>query len=191
MLYHKTKKIFIIIIVLCTAIAFLVFSLSMSASDDSIGKNVGRDTISTPSAPDIVSADAITQIDLSDCYTELYDIDGNIVSTSRDALTADTIPSGYTMRYYRADESAFAIEKNQQISIIAQQDSSYNYGWRCGYGSVTLGEANSQALSGSGLCNETDSYSFLYRIRPTMPSALPPARLNTTKTKRAASAATK
>ena len=158
MLLCKTKKIFII--VLCTAIAFLAFSLSMSASDDSIGKNVGGDTISTRSAPDIVSADAITQIDLSDCYTELYDIDGNIVSTSRDALTADTIPSGYTMRYYRADESAFDIKKNQQISIIAQQDSSYNYGWRCGYGNVTLGEANSQALSGSGLCNETDSYSF-------------------------------
>ena len=158
MLLCKAKKIFII--VLCTAIAFLVFSLSLSASDGGIGKNVGSDTISAPSAPDIVSADAITQIDLSDCYTELYDIDGNIVSTSRDALTADTIPSGYTMRYYRADESAFAIEKNQQISIIAQQDSSYNYGWRCGYGSVTLGEANSQALSGSGLCNETDSYSF-------------------------------
>ena len=115
MLLCKTKKIFII--VLCTAIAFLAFSLSMSASDDSIGKNVGGDTISTRSAPDIVSADAITQIDLSDCYTELYDIDGNIVSTSRDALTADTIPSGYTMRYYRADESAFAIKKNQQISI--------------------------------------------------------------------------
>ena len=68
MLLCKTKKIFII--VLCTAIAFLAFSLSMSASDDSIGKNVGGDTISTPSAPDIASADAITQIDLSDCYTE-------------------------------------------------------------------------------------------------------------------------
>ena len=43
MLLCKTKKIFII--VLCTAIAFLAFSLSMSASDDSIGKNVGGDTI--------------------------------------------------------------------------------------------------------------------------------------------------
>lgn len=155
MLLRKIRKIFIM--VLCTAMAL---SLSMTASADSIGNNVGSDTISRQSAPDIVSADSITQIDLSDCYTELYDIDGNIVSMPRIALTAHTIPSGYTMRYYRTDGSEFYIEKNQRVSISAKQGSSYNYGWRCGYGNVALGEANSQAISGSGICNATGSYSF-------------------------------
>lgn len=158
MVLRKIRKIFIV--VLCTTMTFMALSLSPSATAGGIVKNAESDTISYPSAPDTVSADSITQIDLSDCCTELYDIDGNLVPMPGADLAADTIPSGYTMRFFQADGSEFYIEKNQRISINAQQDLSYNYGWRCGYGNVTLGKANSQTLSGSGICNATGSYSF-------------------------------
>lgn len=142
---------------LCAA---MVLSFSVAASADGVDNDVVIDNDSNSVAEEIVSADSITKIDLFDCYAELYDPDGNIVSMPRVSLSAHDIPSGYTMRYYQANGSQFYIEKNQQVSIIAQQNASYNYSWRCGYGNVSVGEGNSQAISGNGICNATGSHSF-------------------------------
>lgn len=151
----RIKKIFAV--VLCAA---MVLSLSVAVSADGVDKTAVIDNSISSVAEEIVPADAITKIDLFDCHTELYDPDGNIVPMPRVSLSAHDIPSGYTMRYYRADRSQFYIEKDQHVSITAQQDGSYNYSWRCGYGNVSVGEGKSQAISGSGTCNATGSYSF-------------------------------
>lgn len=155
MFARRIKKMFAT--VLCVAMAL---STSVAASADGIDKDVVMDNTNHTLAEEAVSADSITKIDLFDCYVELYDPDGNIVPMPRASLSEHDIPSGYTMRYYRADKSEFYIEKGQHVSIIAQQDVSYNYSWRCGYGNVSVNVGNSQAISGSGTCNATGSYSF-------------------------------
>lgn len=143
--------------VLCAA---MPLAACAAASSDGIEKDVVTDSTNPSLAEEVVSADSITKIDLFDCYAELYDSDGNIAPLPGGSLSEHDIPSGYTMRYYQADTSQFYIEKGQYVSVIAQQDDSHNYSWRCGYGDVALGEANSQAISGSGSCNAAGSYFF-------------------------------